>query len=233
MLELNKYLEYNTPNDEVKNWVRTVLAARIKKHGENQVEFEHILDFLTSDKASTRLRKMSYEQAKVAAEKWNKTLMKKGAHIDESESDLKVVKKWADGFKFVKLVGPNAFKREGYLMRHCAGSYAERPDTEVYSLRDPLNVPHATIEVVKSGSMINQIKGKGNGPIHPDYIKKVLSILKMFKVEVRGSELQNLGYIKLTDFMYNAIKNEFTGAKFLKVKDGEYFYVGSKIKRIK
>jgi hypothetical protein len=229
MQQLTKYLTYNNPSAEVQNWIRTVLAATIKKGTENQVEIEHILDFLASDKAPTRLKKMSYAQAKAATDKWNKTLIKKGEHIQESEADIKVLKRFSDGFKLVELVGENAFKREGYLMRHCAGSYANRTNTKVLSLRDPLNMPHATFELQQD--QMNQIKGKGNGSIHPDYIKKVLAVLKMFKVDVRSSEMENLGYIEVSDTVGTMLKKEFTGAKFLKIKDSEYFYVNSRVSK--
>lgn len=230
MEHLQKYLTYNNPSEEVIGWIRTVLAAEIKKNGENQVDIEHILDFLASDKAPQRLRKMSYQQAKLASEKWTKTLIKKGAHIDELPRDTKVLKKFSDGFTLVELIGENAFKREGYLMRHCAGSYAGKANTKVLSLRDPLNMPHATFEL-QGENGFTQIKGKGNGSIHPDYIKKVLSILKMFKVNVRSSELENLGYIEVSEFMKKALKTDFTGAKFLKMQEKELFYVHSSIKR--
>jgi len=83
-----------------------------------------------------------------------------------------VVKKWPDGYTMVKL-SPADCKVEGALMQHCVGKdatgYAKRvasEDIELYSLRDPQNKPHVTIEVSARGRVgrgtIEQIQGKQN-----------------------------------------------------------------------
>jgi hypothetical protein len=55
-------------------------------------------------------------------------------------------------------------------------------------------MPHATFEVRKNGGEIVQIKGKGNGPIHPKYIHTILAFLKTVGMEIRPNDMQNLGY---------------------------------------
>lgn len=86
----------------------------------------------------------------------------------------KVVKRWDDGFTMVQL-GPEDCEVEGDLMGHCVGDYAEdvaEGKTEIYSLRDPKNRPHVTIEVVPKWVWgkahkelqytVEQIQGKEN-----------------------------------------------------------------------
>ena len=90
----------------------------------------------------------------------------------------------------VKLKGKNAFEREGYLMRHCVSSYYGK-DTEVYSLRDKDNNPHATLEKDQ------QIKGKGNGSINPKYVKYIVEFLEEIGMEVGDNEMKNLGYVNV------------------------------------
>lgn len=216
-------------NDEVRNWVETVLPARDRKNlPMEQTEVEHIIDFLNSDKAPTRLSKMSYDQAKAGAEKWTKTLIKKADNIVETDEDVKVIlRSRKTGFRLVRLIGEAAFKREGALMRHCVGSYASKKDVEIYSLRDAKNEPHCTIEVVRSGAseQIQQIKGKGNGPIHPNYIKYVLKILKYFKMPIRDSELSNLGYISLSDEYWELVEEVYgTNYKYITYGNKKYLY---------
>ena len=206
---MEKYLNYTKlSNDqqqvsEVKNWVNTTLFAYLSKNMENQTEIEHILDYLLSDKSPRRLRKMSYEQAKKGSEKWTASLIKKGGNIVETEEDVEVILKSKPDsetqFKYVKLLSKEAYQREGNLMSHCVASYFGREDVEIYSLRDSSNNPHCTIEISKTGNRINQIKGKGNGSIHPKYIKFVLKILKYHKLDVNDSEMNNLGYIYFTE----------------------------------
>lgn len=86
----------------------------------------------------------------------------------------KVVKRWDDGFTMVQL-SPEDCQVEGDLMGHCVGDYADdvaNGNTEIYSLRDPKNRPHVTIEVVPKmvwgknhkelQYTVEQIQGKEN-----------------------------------------------------------------------
>jgi len=201
--ELLGYCNHVNADEYVKNWVKNVLAKNITD------EAEHIIDFLVSDKAPKRVSKMSFKEVLEATKKWDKALQKKGAKINEKEEDVELVLDFKDGFKIVKLVGKNAFEREGFLMRHCAGSYADRKDTEVYSLRDADNMPHATFEKDK------QVKGKGNGDIHPKYIEYCVKFLEYTGMQVGDSEMAHLGYInieKVKDHLHpNVLKDCFNG----------------------
>src|SRR5262249_15447219 len=98
-----------------------------------------------------------------------------------------------DGFKIVQLVGKNAYEREGYLMRHCVASY-HGSSKEIYSLRDQDDMPHCTMEKDQ------QIKGKGNGNIHPKYVGYVVKFLEHAGMTVGDSEMRHLGYINIEKF---------------------------------
>src|SRR5690606_180159 len=111
-----KYIQYAQgmeANEEVMYWVEHNLQNFLKENPENQDDIEHIIDYLVSDKSPKRLRSMSYDEALSNARKWSKALEKKGEKIVESESDTKIVLDFKDGFKIVKLIGENAYKREG------------------------------------------------------------------------------------------------------------------------
>ena len=162
------------------------LKKNIPKNYDVQ-EVEHIIDYLVSDKAPKRLVRATYNQIKNNTDKWNKSLIKKAEHIQEKEEDTEMILDFKDGFKIVKLIGKNAYDREGFLMRHCVSEYFNKED-EIYSLRDKNNIPHATLS-----KNSQQIKGKGNGSIHPKYIDYILQFLNNLKVEVRESEMKNLG----------------------------------------
>ncbi|MGW8169668.1 MAG: hypothetical protein ACWGHH_06655 [Sulfurovaceae bacterium] len=217
---MQKYIKYATgmnANDEVRRWVKTNLRNYLEKYNgkaatknlENQDEIEHIIDYLVSDKAPKRLKSMSYEEARTNTEKWNKALIKKGKNIIEIESDVEVIKDYGDGFKMVKLVGQKAFEREGFLMRHCVASYYGK-DTEIYSLRDDKNMPHCTIEKDQ------QIKGKGNGSIHPNYIMYIVEFLEEIGMNVSDNEMKNLGYVNV-----ESVKEV---ADFGKLYQDKYFF---------
>lgn len=193
------YLDYVKAIDdgdaEVCDWINTVLENQAKRGPLDQAEVEHILDYLVSDAAPSRLRRMSYYQAKAAAEKWSKANQKHGRDIIETETDVEVIHPFEDGSRIVRLLTKNAYQREGFLMSHCVGGYnPSSQDFHIYSYRDKKNIPHATFELRKNGNQIVQIKGKGNGSIHPRYIHPILAFLQKVGVKVRSSEMGNLGY---------------------------------------
>lgn len=221
---LDKYLKQSN-SVELNNWINTTLKAYLRKNQENQGEIEHILDFLNSDRAPKRLQKMSYAQAKISAEKWVKALTKKGNHLDDS-NEIEVIKRYKNGFKFVRLVGKTAFEREGFLASHCVVSYFGKKNSEVYSLRDGDNHPHCTIEILRKEGLVNQIKGKGNGSIHPKYIKMVLAILKYFNKEIRPTEMINLGYTVLEKYEVSMVKAANPKAIIMTYKYVPYLFVG-------
>src|SRR3990167_6836060 len=96
---------------EVIEWLQTVLVKHLEKNPEVQDEIEHIIDYLSSDSAPQRIQHMAYGEAKNNTDKWTKSLQKKGEHIKETDKDTEIVLDFKDGFKIVKLIGENAYKR--------------------------------------------------------------------------------------------------------------------------
>jgi hypothetical protein len=167
-------------SSEVLEWCDTVLKSQCKKEAPTVEEREHIIDYLISDAAPKRLKRMSYAQAKTSAQKWSEAAQKKGKNLVEAEGDTELFLDLGDGTKIVKLLTKKAYEREGFLMRHC--------------LRDKDNDPHVTFEITKDKEAVQQVKGKGNGLIHPRYIDPTMKFLKGMGIDVRPSEMKNLGY---------------------------------------
>lgn len=185
-------------SEEVLNWCNTTLKSAHAKLYRDAGGMEHIIDYLISDAAPARLRKMSYEQAKSNADKWMKANLKKGRGIVDTDSDIETVHDFLDGTKIVKLISKRSYEREGFFMRHCVAGYNPEKST-IYSYRDSANEPHATFEVSKNGKEIVQIKGKGNGAIHPKYIHPILVFLKIIGMNIRPNDMINLGYKHLDE----------------------------------
>ena len=208
---IKNYIEYAkqlNASKEVLFWISHNLNNYLKNHKPKQSTVEHIIDFLVSDKSPKRLRKMSFTQANKLTIKWNKTLKKKGSNIKETKDDIKIIHNFKDGFKIVQLIGEKAYKREGFLMRHCVLSYYNKDDI-IYSLRDKNNKPHCTMS--KSSQ---QIKGKGNGCIHPKYINYIIKFLEKMDIKIRDSEMENLGYKNML-WAKKGIKNKLYKSKYL------------------
>lgn len=223
-------------NDEVRNWVSKNLKNYLTKMSENldqdNEEVEHIIDYLNSTEAPNRLQKMSYLQAKANSEKWLKTQIKKGKTIQEAESDFEIFLDFGDGFKFVKLLGENSYKREGFLMSHCVASYYDRENSEIYSLRDKNNDPHATIEIVRNRGRVEQIKGKGNGSIHSAYANYILAFISKINMRVGEYDFARFGYQKVENDLFEKIKS-IKGLSFFASSETNYLYVKSKPKTAK
>ena len=188
---MQQYIDYtkHIGGDEyLLKWVSTVLKNELAREAKTTEEVEHILDFLVQYKK--KVQRMSYKDAKRLSDAWMKTQIKKGNNIVELPTDTEVVLDFNDGFKIVKLISENAYKREGFLMSHCVASYYGN-GKEIYSLRDKDNVPHCTMEKDQ------QIKGKGNGDIHHKYINYVVKFLEHVGMTVGDSEMKHLGYINL------------------------------------
>jgi len=200
-MSLESYVNYANgmgANAEVLAWIGTAVGAAIKKRKKlDSGELEHIIDFLVSEAAPKRLQKMSIAQAKASAEKWSKANQKKGRGIKDGPDDVQTIHQYADGSRIVELLTEKAYKREGFFMSHCLGGYSVKDDIQIYSYRDAGNMPHATFEVQKSGGQVSQIKGKGNGPIHPKYIMPILDFLTSIGKAPRPAEMKNLGYYEV------------------------------------
>lgn len=94
------------------------------------------------------------------------------------EDGMTPILTFPNGYFWAKLTGRDSLDREGDIMGHCVGSYyddVKAGHKTVYSLRDPDNGPHITVEV--EGDKIRQIKGKANKEVvarYRDYIPPFL-----------------------------------------------------------
>lgn len=199
--QLEAYAKSTNASDEVLGWLKTTGAKFLKKasagsrQSQAESDLEHILDYLISPAAPKRLQKLSVTDAKRKAKEWSDRNQRKGRGLVDTDADIETIHDFLDGTKIVRLKTKSAMQREGFLMSHCAGGYVpENADCHIYSYRDAKNMPHATFEVRKNNNEIVQIKGKGNGPIHPRYIHPILAFLQTIGMQVRPSDMRNLGY---------------------------------------
>lgn len=188
------YAESLMAKTEVIEWLKTTGKSAINKKKASDEDLEHIVDWLVSGRAPSRLRRMSFLDAKRMADEWTRANQKKGRGLVDSDEDIEMVHDFLDGTKIVKLLTKKAYQREGFLMSHCVGGYSISNDVHIYSYRDEDNMPHATFEVQKRSNEIVQIKGKGNGSIHPKYVHPILAFLKTIGMDISHNEMKYLGY---------------------------------------
>lgn len=133
-------------------------------------EARRIIDWLDAipdwDRHLKRIDRMSYPQAHALSEAWHERLLKLNFDADpDTVEEIEIVETAEDGVRIVELKGPAALLREGALMGHCVGGrgYVDAVRSgaaRIFSVRDPQNVPHVTIEVRRN--VARQIKGRGN-----------------------------------------------------------------------
>lgn len=167
-----------------------------------------------------------------ATRKWHEEQAAQGAGNGYKEKN--VVHAFTSGWTIQEVRSENDLQVEGNLMGHCVGSYCpqvERGSSTIFSLRDPQNLPHVTLEMqgrasvtpdgptttttghegvgwdktTRPGWKVVQIQGKGNAEPHPEYkamIKEWFRSIGPKNIEIEG------GSDSLYDRIYNAEPEE-------------------------
>ena len=100
-MNYKQYAQFLNANEEVIYWIEHNLQNYLSGHKPKQSEVEHIIDYLVSEEAPERLKKMSYKQAKANTKKWNDALKKKGKEIKEIEGDVEIVHDFKDDCRWL------------------------------------------------------------------------------------------------------------------------------------
>ena len=139
-------------------------------------EQQQFADWMQAERI--RIENFTPEQAMQASDRWHEEQAEHGEGMvyDQVNPSLIVYgPKWQnkelEGWTIQNVVSENDLKVEGNRMGHCVGSYCDNVKSGrsiIYSLRDPTNKPHVTIETNKDGS-VQQIQGKGNAEPIDDY----------------------------------------------------------------
>jgi hypothetical protein len=184
---------------------------------------EHVIDWIDSERPDRSLSGMAAKDALRLAEAWTKALVARGDNIIETEEDLEILFTTSSGSRLVKLLTKNALMREGRQMNHCVGSMEPG---DIYSIRNKANKAIATLTWTKDDDgRIEQLQGKGNGPIHPKYIKDTLEVLQFIGVELNSRWMEKLGYVQLASEVWHEIDTNWTKVKETTVGGTRYFWL--------
>ena len=222
MTRLIEYANSMSASQEILDWLNTTAKKAQTSLSASDTDVEHILDWLVqSDKK--KCRKLSFKDAKRLADEWSKQQQNVKLEV-ENENDAINFIDFKDGYIFKQLLTKKAFKNEGSIMSHCLGGFnPDNKDSKIFSLRDHKNKAHCTIEVRIKNKEILQIKGKGNGSIHPNYINYVLEFFDKLDFNIRKEEMKNLGYYWIHDEHEEFVKKHLCkNEKLMKIKDTLY-----------
>jgi hypothetical protein len=194
----------------------------------DQNEKDHLIDYLEDKWSHKKSINFNYDQCLVKAKAWVAQLNKKN-RLQNSSGQTQLVLDLGHN-KIVKLLNQDSRNYEGIKMGHCVASSRYNDESEIYSLRDPSNHPHATIEI--KDNKVKQIQGKANLPVITKYIKDILRFLDFNSISITEEQLNRSGYSqdeKYIDF----IKEHFKGFKLVKFNNKEIIYIENKIILIK
>lgn len=224
MDNLISYAKSLNANQDTLSWLATTGAKSIKSNIASHNDIEHIIDWLVvTDKK--KCLKLSIQDALRLSKEWAEKNQNNPVVNEIEGVDTKIFHDFEDGFSFKELLTKKAFQNEGSIMSHCLGGYNPNKDVSIFSLRDSKNKSHCTIEVRKNSSEIVQVKGKGNGSIHPKYVHYVISFFEKIGMKIRKEEMKNLGYFWIHDEHIEFVSKILTSReKLVNIKDIYYVF---------
>jgi hypothetical protein len=176
----------------------------------HETEFGHAIDWIVSavkdgdewlarkdvDGRPMKLMKLhSVEQLQAEAEKsFRKKLQKLGKTVVLDEGE-RIEMELAEGYSVVRMLSTTSLDQESARMQHCIGlgSYDRFLGSNrraLFSLRDPFNKPHATMDIDLQTGIVLQIRGKQNAIPVERYLRRLGPFLQKFDPE--EGELERL-----------------------------------------
>lgn len=182
--------DYNEDSQLIYDWYfRGILAARAEMQLGGNEEPNFVADVINRfgiQNINTNIASLSFRQALDLSSEWHDVMAGRGngvAYSQETSKDIVYGPQWKDpiynGWTIKQVVTENNLKAEGNKMGHCVGSYCgqvQRGLTRIFSLRDPSNTPHVTMEVSPNMWEFQQINGNGpkTGNAEPNKQLKVM-----------------------------------------------------------
>lgn len=195
---------------------------------------QEIYDWALRSEPRPDISSYSIEQAIAALEEWHRMMTGQGEGKIYEPTNPELIMygpEWNNpewqGWTVQKVTSKNDLLTEGSeeMMDHCVGSYCEDVEggtVTIYSLRDPKNNPHITMEIDTLGN-ITQVQGKSNSdpkPVYKEMIKEWIStsgedagIAKEINAFEDMEEKINMGEIgsgvlTITDYIEKILQNE-------------------------
>ena len=147
-------------------------------------EISHFYEATVRDMPNYNIGAKSFSDVYDDSTEWHEMMANRGSgkfytplqrDANGNIDDERIMMTYDDGSFMVEVNNRNDLDVEGYLMKHCVGSYASQVlhgNTKIYSLRNRFNHPEVTIEV--TDNRVKQIKGPANSTVRDeDQIEKI------------------------------------------------------------
>jgi len=160
-------------------WTQTTKSEKIKINNfrDRWIDYcPQMLDWVEKSDPPPDISSYSPERAIQASDEWHRMMASRGEGViyEPTQPDLIIYgPEWQNpewkGWTVQKVKSENDLLAEGNRMDHCVGSFYENVESgksTIFSLRDPRNNPHITIETGGENDYnpgtIEQIQGKSN-----------------------------------------------------------------------
>jgi len=175
-----KTMTYEESAPEYKEWFSNMMGA----YSELGRKLSEIKDWKNAND-NVQISSHTLEQAIAASDQWHKMMAEKGQNLIYEEKNIVYGPNWDNeefnGWTVQEVRSENDLKVEGNRMHHCVAGFCdavESGEKKIFSLRDPGNEPHVTMEVSPDMKEAAQIQGKSNSepkPLYKSMIKEWFS----------------------------------------------------------
>jgi hypothetical protein len=178
-----------------KNGFKERYYQTIKNDMSNPNNGIYIKDWLIS--TGVNLNSYSYPEVLQASGKWHEEASKVGEGKEYKESNVVYGPQWKNpkynGWTIQEVKTSNDLEVEGNKCNHCVGDGGyhvelEKGTLRIFSLRDPQNQPHVTIESNPDITEFNQVQGNSNSDPKPEYKEIVKEWVESLGHPVYGTE---------------------------------------------
>lgn len=180
-----------------------------------------------ADRARMDLGPLSFEEASDAARAWMAVEQSSAAPSADPHGVL--IYAWPDGWVIRELKTKADLVDEGIRMGHCTKNYKSFDGRRLFSLRDPKNVPHATLEWFPQHGYVNQLRGRGNVlPMSKhtarmaEFRDQYFPTMTMMKVPVSATD-EVRGGSKFFDGRYVITRGTKGSETFIEVWNGTFY----------
>ncbi|MCB2101409.1 MAG: PcfJ domain-containing protein, partial [Rhodobacterales bacterium] len=107
-----------------------------------------------------------------------------------------------DGWRWLRLTSEAALDYEGRRMRHCAGEGGyDRFRTQIFSLRDPANQPHCTVEFDPERARVQQARGRTNVDVPDRYMDHLAVLVEHLRPKRMNARLTEFAIAESGDIL--------------------------------
>lgn len=197
-----------------------------------------IYDWWRFTEPTPEMASYTFEIAMQAQEEWHRVSAGKGEGLiyESTNPELVIFNQWSNpewkGWTVQKVISENDLSVEGNLMNNCVGDYCkpvQQGRTEIFSLRDPKNKPHATLEIEPKYNEVVQIQGNSNREPDDKYKEMIKDWFQVLKNERPGLTLANEDAYEF-DFRYT--DNDIDEQIYKEVEEGNEYGLQAPLDRL-